>query len=65
MGILIIIALKFQIDMERFDIHSNRKFDRAEARRTTILQPVPQKPHPHKDRQDEKAESYLPDEGTR
>ena len=32
----------------------------AEARRTTILQPVEQK-----DRQDEKAEGYVPDEGTR
>ena len=38
---------------------------RAEARRTTILQPVEQKPHSKKDRQDEKAESYVPDEGTR
>ena len=37
----------------------------AEARRTTILQPVEQKPHSQKDRQDEKAEGYVPDEGTR
>ena len=37
----------------------------AEARRTTILQPGEQKPHSQKDRQDEKAESYVPDEGTR
>ena len=36
-----------------------------EARRTTILQPVEQKPHSQKDRQDEKADSYVPDEGTR
>ena len=36
----------------------------AEAR-TTILQPVEQKPHSQKDRQDEKAEGYLSDEGTR
>ena len=35
----------------------------AEAR-TTILQPVEQKPHSQKDRQDEKAEGYVPDEGT-
>ena len=35
----------------------------AEARRTTILQPV--EPHSQKDRQDEKAEGYVPDEGTR
>ena len=34
-------------------------------RRATILQPVEQKPHSQKDRQDEKAEGYLPDEGTR
>ena len=32
---------------------------------TTILQPVEQKPHSQKDRQDEKAEGYVPDEGTR
>ena len=37
----------------------------AEARRTTILQPVEEKPHSQKDRQDEKAEGYVPDEGTR
>ena len=37
----------------------------AEARRTTILQPVEHKPHSQKDRQDEKAEGYIPDEGTR
>ena len=37
----------------------------AEARRTTVLQPVEQKPHSHKDRQDEKAEGYVSDEGTR
>ena len=33
--------------------------------RATILQPVDQKPHSQKDRQDEKAEGYVPDEGTR
>ena len=37
----------------------------AEARRTTILQPVEQKLHSQKDRQNEKAEDYVPDEGTR
>ena len=37
----------------------------AEARRTTILQPVTQNPHSQKDRQDEKAKGYVPDEGTR
>ena len=37
----------------------------AETRRTTILQPVEQKPHSQKERQDEKAEGYIPDEGTR
>ena len=35
----------------------------AEARRTTILQPVEQKPHSQKDRKDEKAEGSVPDEG--
>ena len=29
----------------------------------TILQPVEQKPHSQKDRQNEKAEDYVPDEG--
>ena len=37
----------------------------AEARRTTILQPVGKKSHSQKDRQDEKAEGYIPDEGIR
>ena len=37
----------------------------AEARRTTVLQLVEQKPHSQKNRQDEKAEGYVPDEGTR
>ena len=37
----------------------------AEARRTTILQPVEQKPHSKKDTQDEKAEGNVPDAGTR
>ena len=36
----------------------------AEARRTTILQPMEQKPHSLKDKE-EKAEGYVPDEGTR
>ena len=31
---------------------------------TTILQPVEQKPHSQKDRQDEKAEGYVSDEET-
>ena len=34
-------------------------------RKTTILQPVDQKPQLQKDREDEKAEGYVPDEGTR
>ena len=37
----------------------------TEARKTTILQPVDQKPQLQKDREDEKAEDYVPDEGTR
>ena len=37
----------------------------AEARVTTILQPVEQKPHSQEERQNEKAEDYVPDEGTR
>ena len=37
----------------------------AEVRRTTILQSMEGKPHSHKDRQNEKAEDFVPDEGTR
>ena len=37
----------------------------AEARRITILQPVEGKPHSQKDGQNENAEDYVPDEGTR
>ena len=36
----------------------------AEARRTTIPQLMEEKPHSQKDRQDEKAEGYVSDEGT-
>ena len=46
-------------------IASSTKGQRAEARRTTILQPVEQNPHSQKDRQDKKEEGYVPDEGTR
>ena len=37
----------------------------AEARRTTILQPVEQKPQSQKVRKNQTAEEYVPDEGTR
>ena len=47
------------------EIASSTKGQTAEARRTTILQPVDQKPHSQKDRQHEKAEGYVPHEGTR
>ena len=43
----------------------NYRGQTTEARRTTILQPVEGKPHSQKDRQNEKAEGYIPDEGTR
>ena len=46
-------------------IYTVRRGQTSEARRTTVLQPVEQKPHSQKDRQDEKAEGYVPDEGTR
>ena len=46
-------------------IASTTRGQTAEARKTTILQPVEQKPHSQKDRQDEKAEGYIPDEGKR
>ena len=41
------------------------KIELPEARRTRILQAAEQNPHSQKDRQDEKAEGYVPDEGTR
>ena len=46
---------------------ANKKYESLllEAKRTTILQPVEQKPHSQKDRQGEKADGYVPDEGTR
>ena len=48
------------------EVDPNTKIrETAEARRTTVLQPVEQKPHSQKDRQDEKAEGYVPDERTR
>ena len=43
----------------------NERGQTAEAGRTTILQPIEQKPHSQKDRQHEKAEGYVPDEETR
>ena len=46
-------------------IVSSTRGQTAEARRTIILEPVEQKPHSQKDRQDEKAEGYVPDEGIR
>ena len=45
-------------------IASSTRGQTAEAR-TTILHPVKQKPYSQKARQDEKAEGYVPEEGTR
>ena len=45
-------------------ITSSTRGQTAEARRTTILQPVEQRLHSQKDRPGEKA-GYVPDEGTR
>ena len=45
--------------------HISTRGQTAEARRTTILQPEEGKPHSQKDRQNEKAEDFVPDEGTR
>ena len=47
------------------EIASTTRGQTTEARKTTILQPVDQKPQLQKDREDEKAEGYVPDEGTR
>ena len=44
------------------EIASTTRGQRAEARKTIILQPMEQKLHSQKDRQDEKAEGYIPDE---
>ena len=46
-------------------IVSSTRGQTAEAIRTTNLQPAERKPHSQKDRQNEKAEDYVPDEGTR
>ena len=54
--------LAFAINIKK---HTHKKTQYQEARRTTILQPVEHKPHSQKDRQDEKAEGYVPHEGTR
>ena len=43
----------------------NNQIRKWARRKTTILQPVDQKPQLQKDREDEKAEGYVPDEGTR
>ena len=43
---------------------SSTRGQTAEAR-TTILQLVEGKPHSQKDRQNEKTEDFVPDEGTR
>ena len=37
----------------------------SRSKKNYTLQPVEQKPHSQKDRQDEKAEGYVPDERTR
>ena len=50
---------------QAFQIASSTRRQTAEARGTTILQPVEQKPHSQKDTQDEKAEGYVSEEGTR
>ena len=49
------------------EIRKYLKTERADSRNknNTILQPVEQKPHSQKDRQNEKAEGYVPNEGTR
>ena len=46
-------------------IASSTRGQTEEARRTTILQPVERKPHSQKGGQIERAEGYVPDEGTR
>ena len=56
---------KSQINNLTLHLKELEKNNKQEARKTTILQPVEQKPHSQKDRQDEKAEGYIPDEGTR
>ena len=59
------MQIKLQGGEQASQIASSTRRQTAEARRTTILQPVEQKPYSQKDRQDEKAEGYVPDEGTR
>ena len=56
-----------EISQNEMKRSKNKQTERADSRskKTTILQPVAQKPHSQKDRQDEKAEGYVPDGGTR
>ena len=64
--VLKVLAREIRQEKEVKDIHiKNEEIETAEARRTTILQPVEQKPHSQKYRQDEKSEGNVPDEGTR
>ena len=57
--------LKKNVQSWRTQLPNFKTCYRAEARRTTILQPVERKPHSQKERLNEKAEDYAPDEGTR
>ena len=57
--------IKGRRGLQEKPVKSAEREQTGEARRTTILQPVEQKTHSQKDRQDEKAEGYVPDEGTR
>ena len=47
-----------------FSLQKTGRRETAEAR-TTILQPVQRKPHSQKNRQNKKAEDYVPEEGIR
>ena len=57
------LALEFHVILA-FKKRKALRGQRAEARRTTILQLVEGKPHSQKDRQNENAEDFVPDEGT-
>ena len=58
-------VLRQQCSLKYYEAASSTRGQTAEARRTTILQPAEQKPQSQKGRQNQKAEDYVPDEGTR
>ena len=61
-----LVTLRERKELETVAVMCKKKVSRQQKqKRTTILQPVEQKPHSQIDRQNEKAEDYAPHKGTR